>query len=77
MSDDCIIASWEESPYTSYDKRGVVIHHRVRLVHYDSTSADVLHERREDGDSWVTVTVAEMRSHGMTVHTQRDGVLEE
>lgn len=76
-SDTATIASWTEMPYTSYDKRSIVIHHRVRVIHYDGTSADVMHERREGDGEWKTVAVAELRDHGMTHQKLRDGILEE
>lgn len=77
MSETVTIASWTTSPYTSYDKRGVVIHHRVRIVRYDRTTADVVHERREGNDDWTTVGAVELREHGLTKQKLRDGVLEE
>lgn len=77
MSDSITIASWTEMPYTSYDKRGTTIHHRVRVIHYDSISADVMHERREGNGDWKTVEVAELRDYGMTHQKLREGVLEE
>ena len=77
MSDDTVLASWTTSPYTSYDKRHIAIHHRVRVINYDADSTDVVHERREGDDDWTTVAVVEIRQHGMTFQKLRDGVLAE
>jgi len=77
MSETVTLASWTTSPYTSYDKRGIVIHHRVRIVRYDDSSTDVMHERREGNEEWTTVAVAELRDYGMTHQKLREGVLQE
>jgi hypothetical protein len=77
MSDDLVLASWTSHPYTSHDRRHIAVHHRVRVIHYDRSSADVVHERREGNDDWKTVEVAELRDHGLTHQKLRDGVLHE
>jgi len=77
MSETVTLASWTTSPYTSYDKRSRTMHHRVRIIHYDNTTADVVHERREGNDDWKTVEVAELRDYGMTHQKIRDGVMAE
>ena len=77
MSDEVVIASWTESPYTSHDKRHIAIHHRVRVISYDERSTDVVHERREGNGEWKTVAVAELRDYGMTHQKLRGWVLEE
>ena len=81
MSDSETIASWTESPYTSYEKRHIEIEHRVRVLAYDGGFADVQHERRmNDGGTkgeWKEVEVVELRDHGMDRRKVRGGVLEE
>ena len=77
MSDEHTIASWTESPYTSYDKRGIVIHHRVRIIRYDETTADVVHQRREGDEAWKVVEAVELREHGLIPNKIRDGVMSE
>jgi hypothetical protein len=77
VSETVTLASWTKQPYTSYDKRHIAIHHRVRIVRYDASSADVMHERREGNGEWSTVAVAELRDYGMTHQKLREGVLQE
>jgi hypothetical protein len=77
MSDEYTIAEWETSPYTSYDKRGIVVRHRVRIVRYGETGTDVIHQRREGDEDWKPVEAVEIRDHGMRAHTYRDGVMSE
>jgi len=71
--DTATIAEWTESPYTSHDKRGWVVEHRVVVEHYGGLGADVRHEvRSSDDDSlpdeWTERDIAELRDHGMLVH---------
>ena len=76
MSDDVVLASWTDHPYTSYDKRSIKVHHRVRVIHYERGRADVLHERCEGSGDWETIEAVELRD-GMYYQKLRDGVLEE
>ena len=72
------IAEWSESPFTSYDRRGQTVDHRVRVKDYGDF-ADVIHERLmpERATDWRTVEVVELRDHGMTHRKVRDGVMSE
>ncbi|ELZ96644.1 hypothetical protein [Haloferax sulfurifontis] len=45
-----LLASWEDAPYVSYDRRSAVVEHRIRLVVYDDGNVDVVHEVRSDDD---------------------------
>lgn len=76
MSDSYTVAKWETHPYTSYDKRGQTVHHRVRLKHYDRNSADVVVERKEPAEGlvqWTEVESYELRAHGVTHVDKRGG----
>jgi hypothetical protein len=68
MTDTYTVAEWETSPYTAYDKRGDVVEHRVRLIHYDRNVTDVVRERRDPHSAaqsgWVEVEIYEMRPYG-------------
>lgn len=77
MTDKHTIASWTESPYTSYDKRHIVIHHRVRIIRYDETTVDVVHQRREGDEAWKVVEAVELREYGLIPNKIRDGVMSE
>lgn len=76
-SDERVLASWTEMPYTSYDKRGWTIEHRVVVEHYGAMGSDVRHEVRSSDsddcpDEWTELDIAELRDHGMFVR-KRDG----
>ena len=81
MTDTYTVVTWTEMPYTSYDKRHIRVEHRVRLVVYDETTVDVLHERRCDGGGqrgdWEGVDVLEVRPHGVREQSLREGVVAE
>jgi len=77
MSEKTTIAKWEESPYTSYDKRGITVQHRVQVARYEADSINVVHQRREGDGDWVAVRVVESRPHGMRKSKLREGVLQE
>jgi len=79
MAEEYTIAVWAHYPFTSYDKRGRTVEHRVRVVAYDTGFVDVLHERNEryTNDGWVTVEVVEVRDQGVRYEKRRDGVLSE
>lgn len=70
--DTATIAEWTTMPYTSYDKRGWVIEHRVVVEHYGGIGADVRHEVRSSDaedipDEWAERDAVELRDHGMLV----------
>lgn len=77
-----VVAEWTESPFTSYDRRGDVIEHRVVINHYGGTGADVRHEYRSaDADSypddWTECDAYELRDHGLRQVTRQTQVLRE
>lgn len=60
------IAEWQERPYTSYDRRGATVYHRVMLFVYDH-GIDVEHQARGDEDAaiptdWTPINVWEVRN---------------
>lgn len=81
MSDTETLATWTESPYTSYDKRHITVKHRVRVIRYEGGFADVIHQRQVQDDAsaveWEEVKRTELRDHGMRTQKVRDGLLEE
>jgi len=82
MTDERVIAEWKESPFTSYDRRGDVVEHRVVLEHYGGTGADVRHEyRAPDAEShpneWTEYDVYELRDHGIRQVQRNTQVLRE
>lgn len=76
------VAEWTESPFTSYDRRGNVVEHRVVIEHYGQTGADVRHEFRSRDDKsypseWTECDAYELRDHGIEQVTRRTQVLRE
>ena len=74
------VAEWTESPYTSYDRRGDVVQHRVVVIHYERVVADVIHEvRSSDSDAvpseWTELDAVELRDHGLRHRDGRTEVL--
>ena len=71
-SNEYVVSEWTEMPYTSHDRRGAVIEHRVVLEPYDNNAADVRHEVRSDderaktSDRWTPIRVYELRSGRVT-----------
>jgi len=77
MRDTQTMAQWDESPFTSHDRRGDVIQHRVVVEHHGGVGADVRHEVRSTDsdkcpDEWTEVDALELRDHGM-LRTKADG----
>jgi len=75
MSDTEVMGRWTEHPYTSYEKRGWTVEHRVVVEHYDGGMTDVRHEIRSGDDpskpdGWTETKSAEIRDHGMRVHAR-------
>jgi len=71
MSETEVMGRWTEHPYTSYDRRGWTVEHRVVVEHYGDVT-DVRHEVRSADDpnrpdDWTETKVAEIRSYGMQV----------
>jgi len=67
-SNEYTVAEWTEMPYTSHDRRGAVIEHRVVFEPFNAIGADIRHEVRSDdgranvSDEWTAVKVFEMRN---------------
>ena len=77
MSDELRIASWSESPFTSYERRSVTVEHRIVAEAFPGVGADIRHEVRcPDSDvgpeGWSTAEVYEVRDHGVR-HVERSG----
>lgn len=73
-----VVARWSESPFTSYDRRGNVIEHRVVLAHYDDVGTDVVHEVRSSddrsvSDEWTELESYEVRDQGVRHYPPREG----
>jgi hypothetical protein len=67
---DHVLARWSEHPYTSHDKRGWEVQHRVVIIHYGAVGADVRHEVRSADDptvssEWGEREAVELRDNGM------------
>lgn len=82
MTNKHTVAEWKESPFTSYDRRGNIVEHRVVIEHYGGTGADVRHEFRSlDDDSypddWTECDAYELRDHGIQNIPRRSQVLRE
>jgi SPX domain protein involved in polyphosphate accumulation len=80
MSETYTIAQWETHPYTSHDKRSWTVHHRIRLKRYDTTTADIVVERKipkEGLTGWNEVEAYELREHGVEHLQRKAGVMEE
>lgn len=78
MSEKRTVAEWSEGPYTSYERRGDVVEHRVVVIRYESGVSDVIHEARSsDADDvpsqWAEVGAVELRGNGVR---DRDGIVE-
>lgn len=67
-SNQYVVSEWTESPYTSYDRRGAVIEHRVMFEPFDGGNIDVRHEVRSDDErasvsaEWSPIKVYEVRN---------------
>ncbi|WP_435143677.1 hypothetical protein [Halobaculum sp. P14] len=75
-SNELLLAEWSETPYTSIERRGAVVEHRV-VAAYDGVGADVRHEVRS-GDvdrvpsTWTEADVIEARPHGLSRYSRGD-----
>lgn len=70
MSDVLRIASWSERPFTSYERRGATVEHRIVAEAYPGVGADIRHEVRcTDSDvgpeDWSIAEKYEVRDHGI------------
>lgn len=77
MTDSYTVAQWETHPYTSHDKRGQTVYHRVRLLCYFNKDVDVVVERKEPAagvDEWTEVEVYECRDHAVSYVDKRGGL---
>lgn len=79
VSEERVVAEWTEMPFTSYDRRGDVVEHRVVLEYYGETGADVRHEYRSSDadrypDEWTEYTAYELRDHGIRQVQRNTGV---
>jgi len=71
MSDEITLAEWTESPYSSWERRGHVVQHRVVVANYGGDGVDARHEvRSDDADNisseWTAAEVVEARPHGLS-----------
>lgn len=65
MPEEYTVAEWQEAPYTSHERRGAVVQHRVVLFVYDH-GLDVEHQVQGDAaapvpSEWRPITVYEAR----------------
>ena len=70
MSNELTLAEWTEMPYTSHERRGDTVEHRVVVESHGDVGADARHEvRSEDADhmpsTWTAAEVVEARPHGL------------
>jgi len=70
VTDERVVDEWNEYPFTSYERRGHVVEHRIVITHYGGTGADVRHEYRSPDDNsypeeWTEYDVYELRDHGI------------
>jgi predicted GNAT superfamily acetyltransferase len=73
MKETYTIAQWTEEPYNGYNKRHISVEYRVKVINYQGSAVDVIHERRnEDGltAEWEKVGVIEIRENGVREFTE-------
>jgi len=76
VTDERLVASWSDKPYTSHRKRHITVEHRIFVVWYPGVGCDIRHEIQCDErgyNDWTVAEAWEFRDHGVEKVTRDAG----